>query len=84
LLVLGDELTGALPHVKQLNWDGWLEFARQGGLGEEEIADTIRHEQEFDHYETLPSQIDLLREAGFSPVDCVWRYRIYGVFAARA
>jgi hypothetical protein len=39
---------------------------------------------EFDHYETLPDQIALLRGAGFDPVDCVWRYRIYGVFVAQA
>ena len=84
-LIFGDELKGALPRVQQLNWDGWLEFARQPEhLTEEEIAATIRHEREFDHYETLPDQIALLRGAGFDPVDCVWRYRIYGVFVAQA
>ena len=64
-LVLGDELTGALPHVQQLNWDGWLRFARDsGGLSDSEIEDIERHEREFDHYETLPRQLELLRDGG--------------------
>lgn len=84
-LIFGDELTVAASHVQQLNYNGWLEFAReQDHLTEEEIAATVRHEREFDHYETLPDQIDLLRGAGFDPVDCVWRYRLYGVFVAQA
>jgi ubiquinone/menaquinone biosynthesis C-methylase UbiE len=84
-LILGDELTGALPRIAELNWNAWLEFARSDGrLSDEEIAGTIEHEKEFDHYETLPDQIDMLRAAGFEPVDCVWRYLIYGVFVAQA
>jgi len=83
--IFGDELTGAIPRIAKLNWNGWLEFAsRQGNLSEEEIARIIQHEREFDHYETLPDQIDLLSGAGFVSVDCVWRYLIYGVFLAQA
>jgi tRNA (cmo5U34)-methyltransferase len=83
--ILGDELTGAMSRISELNWNGWVEFARQQGhLSEEEIARIIQHEREFDHYETLPDQIDLLRDAGFDSVDCVWRYLIYGVFVAHA
>jgi ubiquinone/menaquinone biosynthesis C-methylase UbiE len=84
-LVFGDELNSAAPHVHTLNREGWLEFARQPGhLSEEEIEQTLRHEQESDHYETLPDQIELLRGAGFDSADCVWRYQIYGVFVAKA
>jgi tRNA (cmo5U34)-methyltransferase len=83
--ILGDELTGAMSRIRELNWNGWLEFAsREGHLSAEEIARIVLHEREFDHYETLPDQIDLLRGAGFDSVDCVWRYLIYGVFVALA
>jgi tRNA (cmo5U34)-methyltransferase len=83
--ILGDELTGAMSRIRELNWNGWLEFASQKGhLSDEEITRIIQHEREFDHYETLPDQIDLLRDAGFDSVDCVWRYLIYGVFVAHA
>jgi tRNA (cmo5U34)-methyltransferase len=83
LLVLGDELRGAMPYVERLNREGWLEFARQSGhLSANEISDIIRHEDEFDHYETLPRQLELLRTAGFQSADCVWRYLNYAVFVA--
>jgi len=84
MFVLGDELAGALPRFQQLNWDGWLRFAREsGGLSDSEIEEIVRHEREFDHYETLPRQLELLRESGFSLVDCVWRYLNYAVFVAQ-
>ena len=38
----------------------------------------------FDHYETLPAQLELLRTAGFREVDCVWRNGNYGIFVAVA
>jgi ubiquinone/menaquinone biosynthesis C-methylase UbiE len=84
-LVFGDELTGALPYVEERHWNGWLNFSRlPGHLTEEEIADIVRHAEQLDHYETLPRQLDLLRAAGFDPVDCVWRYLNYGIFAGQA
>jgi len=84
MLVLGDELAGAVPRVQQLNWDGWLRFARQSGrLSDSEIEEIVRHEREFDHYETLPRQLELLGAAGFGSADCVWRYLNYAVFVAQ-
>jgi tRNA (cmo5U34)-methyltransferase len=84
MLVLGDELVGALPHIQQLNWNGWLRFARQSGrLSDSEIEEIARHEREFDHYETLPRQLELLGAAGFGSADCVWRYLNYAVFVAQ-
>jgi len=84
ILVLGDELVGALPRILQLNWDGWLRFARDtGALGDGEIEEIVRHEREFDHYETLPRQLELLGAAGFGSVDCIWRYLNYAVVVAQ-
>jgi len=85
LLVLGDELKAALPHIEEQFWNGWLNFARRpGGLTEEEIAEIVRHVEVLDHYETLPRQIELLWTAGFETVDCVWRKLNYAVFVAQA
>jgi tRNA (cmo5U34)-methyltransferase len=84
-LVFGDELAGDAPYVQQLFWDAWVDFARRpGGLTEQEIAGIIEHMERFDHYETLPRQLEMLREAGFASVDCTWRYLNYGVFVAVA
>jgi tRNA (cmo5U34)-methyltransferase len=85
LLVLGDELQGAMPAVERRHYDAWLEFARRpGGLSAEELHDIIRHDELYDHYETLPKQLELLVAAGFGAVDCTWRYLNYGVFVAAA
>ena len=85
LLVLGDEVQGALPHIEERFWNGWLDFARRpGGLAEAEIEEIISHVDQLDHYETLPRQLDLLRTAGFEVIDCVWRKLNYTVCVARA
>ncbi len=85
LLVFGDELQGALPHIEKHYWNAWLDFARQPGhLNEERIAEIIRHTEELDHYETLPRQLELLTKAGFGLVDCAWRKLNYAVFVAQA
>jgi tRNA (cmo5U34)-methyltransferase len=85
VLVFGDELAGEAEYVHRRFWDAWVDFARQpGGLTEPEIADIIDHMERFDHYETLACQLEALREAGFTSVDCTWRYLNYGVFVAQA
>lgn len=85
LLVFGDELKGAHAYIEERHRDAWLEFARlPGHLSEDEVAEIVRHSEEIDHYETLPRQMELLRAAGFDPVDCVWRYLNYAVFVAQA
>ncbi len=85
LLVFGDELQVALPHIEERYWAAWLDFARQPGhLSEERIAQILRHTEELDHYETLPRQLELLTEAGFGLVDSAWRKLNYAVFVAQA
>ena len=84
LFAFGDELTAALPHVEEVHWNGWLEFARQPDhLTEREISEIISHVEE-EHYETLPDQLTLLKSVGFVGIDCTWRYLNYAVFVASA
>ncbi len=82
-LIFADELVGAVPHIEERHRQGWLDFASAPGhLTAAEIADCLDHEARFDHFETLPDQLELLRAAGFASVDCTWRYLNYAVFAA--
>jgi ubiquinone/menaquinone biosynthesis C-methylase UbiE len=82
---LGDELVAETPRIEALNYGDWLAFAKQPGhLTEAELAEIARHDAEYDHYETLRAQLKLLEATGFDPVDCVWRWRNYAVFAAEA
>ena len=46
-----------------------------GHLTHEQLEECYRHMEAHDHYETLPDQLGLLHDAGFSRVDCVWRLR---------
>lgn len=79
--VLGDELVVNDPERQERYWQWWLQFARRdGGLNETEIAEIIEHMEAFDRYETLPRQLEMLSNAGFRDVDCVWRFLNYGVF----
>lgn len=79
--VLGDELVVNDAERQDRYWQWWLEFARRdGGLIETEIAEIIEHMEAFDRYETLPRQLEMLTNAGFTDVDCVWRFLNYGVF----
>lgn len=84
-MLLGDELAAEASRLDALNRGDWEAFARQpGNLTEEELAEILRHDAEFDHYETLRAQIRMLSAAGFDPVDCLWRWRNYAVFVAQA
>jgi tRNA (cmo5U34)-methyltransferase len=84
-LIFGDELMGATPEVERRHYDTWVAFASQPGhLTKDEFDGIFQHIEQFDHYETLPRQIELLQDAGFAPVDCVWRYLNYSVFVAQA
>ena len=81
ILVFGDELAGATADIERRHWDAWLEFAGQPNhLTQSEIDGIVRHMEQFDHYETLPRQLELLSAAGFTQADCTWRYLNYGVF----
>jgi ubiquinone/menaquinone biosynthesis C-methylase UbiE len=82
--VFADELTGVVPYIEALHWNDWLEFAsRPGHLSRAELAEMLRHCEEFDHYETLPAQLELIADAGFGSVDCIWRASNYAIFAAQ-
>jgi len=83
-LIFGDELVGATAEVERRHYDTWVAFASQPGhLTRDEFDGIFQHIEHFDHYETLPRQLEMLHGAGFGPVDCVWRYLNYAVFVAQ-
>ena len=49
-----------------------------------ELEGCLEHIEQHDHYEMLWDQLRMLDAAGFSGVDCAWRYLNYGVFTAQA
>lgn len=82
---LGDELVAEPPELQAKNYSDWLALVREAEhLTEDELAELLRHDADFDHNETLRGQINILSAAGFDPVDCVWRWRNSAVFLAKA
>jgi hypothetical protein len=63
--------------------DHWKAAAIGAGSTEQEWEMWMQHQADHDHHDTLTDQIDWLRNAGFSMVDCPWRYLLWAVVQAR-
>jgi tRNA (cmo5U34)-methyltransferase len=78
-----DQLRGGTNEIHELNWRRWLEFCHAGGnCSTEEIRSLLEHAEAHDHYTPLEEHFQLLAEAGFTGLDCVWRNLIWGIVTA--
>lgn len=78
-----DQLRGGSEAIHELNWRRWLEFCRSPGhCSEEEVTSLLEHAAAHDHYTPLQEHFRLLRRAGFTRLDCVWRNLIWGIVTA--
>jgi len=86
-------IDGVLPPTVALeDWyiELWREWISEKGreLGRELNFDEfiLGHHQEKRHHDaldTLDAQLDAMREIGFSDVDCIFKYGIFGIFCGR-
>lgn len=81
-LCFADQLLGATGEIQRVMWEGWLTFCR-ANCTEEEVKSLLDHAAAHDHYEPLTAHFEMMRGAGFGPMDCVWRNLMYSVVAAR-
>lgn len=78
-----DQLRGGSDAIHELNWRRWLEFCREPeNCSEEEVTSLLEHAAAHDHYTPLEEHFRLLRMAGFTNLDCVWRNLIWGIVTA--
>ncbi len=78
-----DQLRGGSDAIHELNWRRWLEFCRESeNCSEEEVTSLLEHAAAHDHYTPLEEHFRLLRMAGFTNLDCVWRNLIWGIVTA--
>ena len=77
-----DQIRGETPYLQDVYWDLWLQKVRESGAPEEQIQESIDRRQTYDIDATLADQIQWLKEAGFTDVDCVFRHTFVGVFLA--
>jgi tRNA (cmo5U34)-methyltransferase len=77
-----DQIHAPTPALRELYWAAWLEHVRSAGASEEQIIQSIRRRQDFDHDALLTDQLAWLRAAGFGTVDVLYKNWFVGVFFA--
>lgn len=79
VFINADQVLGATPEVEERYHEHWLRRARAADAGEKDLNAALERMEE-DRYATLDSQLVWLREAGFDPVDCMYRDHQFAVF----
>lgn len=78
-----DQFAGSTPDLYAKHLLRWEEWARAQDVPQEEWDTWMDHQRKSDFHAPLPEQMRWLREAGFSPIDCPWRYLLWTVIQAR-
>jgi tRNA (cmo5U34)-methyltransferase len=72
LVINADQVAGDTPEMEARYWTHWHESIRRAGVPEAEIAAAIER-QSFDRRTPLSPQLEWLRQAGLTQVEC--RYK---------
>ena len=78
--VNADQVLGATPEIEERYHEHWLRRTRESGAAECDLNAALERMKE-DKSATLASQLVWLKEAGFDPVECVYkdhRFAVYG------
>jgi tRNA (cmo5U34)-methyltransferase len=78
-----DQHAGATADLYQRHIDNWQRLSSAAGSTADEWEMWMQHQKQHDHHDTLADQMRWLSEAGFSVVDCPWRYLLWTVLQAR-
>lgn len=82
-LVMLDGVRGVTAREHDVHMARWAEYWRQpGNLSDDEIRDMKEHVAQHDHYRSLPEHFAMLRAAGFTDMDCVWRDGVFALVTA--
>ena len=78
-----DQHAGATEEIYRRHVENWKQLSMSAGSTVEEWEMWMQHQKQHDHHDTLLDQVQWLREAGFSVIDCPWRYLLWTVLQAR-
>jgi tRNA (cmo5U34)-methyltransferase len=77
-----DQIRGETPDLQRLYWEQWLAHVRRSGGTEAEIESSVNRRKKYDKDALLADQLNWFKTAGFTNVDCVYKYYFTGVFLA--
>ncbi len=75
-----DQIRGETPELQRLYWEQWLAHVRRNGGTDAEIDFSVTRRRKYDQDALLADQIAWLKAAGFTNVDCVYKYYFTGAF----
>jgi tRNA (cmo5U34)-methyltransferase len=79
IFTYADQFAGATDELYVRHMENWKELSFSAGATQAEWDMWMQHQNEHDHHDTLADQFDWLKTAGFSRVDCPWRYLLWSV-----
>ena len=82
IFVCCDVVAGADEALSQLNEKGWRDFLRTQGLEVAEVERILSNYHVEDSPLDLPSHLQLLKKAGFTTMDVVWKRNNFAVYVA--
>lgn len=82
IFVNADEVKGPTPTLDRLYWDQWESEIIARGIDPQEVA-AAKQRMHHDIPATLDAHLVWLREAGYTDVDCYYKYLSYAVFGGR-
>jgi tRNA (cmo5U34)-methyltransferase len=78
-----DNILGSTLYLNQVYMDKWVEFMLQYRSQEEVEEIWLPKHREEDFPSPLHSHIQWMKEAGFTEVDVVWKYYMFGVYGGK-
>ncbi len=78
-----DNILGSTPYLNQVYMDKWVEFMLQYRSREEVEEIWLPKHREEDFPSPLHHHIQWMKEAGFTDVDVVWKYYMFGVYGGK-
>jgi len=78
-----DQHAGATDDLNRRHIENWKSAAMGAGSSSQEWDMWMSHQSAHDHHDTLGEQMAWLTDAGFTAVDCPWRYLLWTVIQAR-
>lgn len=83
LFLYADITIASAPDLEELFLDSWKAFMRNSSWPNHKIKRIIDDHLENDIPETVETQLQYLREAGFRSCDLIWRHEKFAAFHAR-